>query len=238
MPFAQQYKEVYDQVYKPVCDDNAFQCWRVDEVAGPGSITKDIINGIIDADLIIADLTTKNANVFYELGIAHAIGNKTIMTAQSTKDIPFDIGNYRVLVYEQSITGAKRLYSHLDAAIKELIKTFEQTNNPVQEVLSSRGALKLTRKVLLIEALNMKFLRKRFRDFVAKEPIVYVEDLRRIDLKAVQAKYKLGPTILGELAAIMLKLNVVDDLNKFHNTVLALNINVEASEFVFQSAYR
>lgn len=93
MPFDEKYREIYDNVYKPVCAENGLSCWRVDEVSRPGSITRDIVEGIFDADIVIADLTTRNANVFYELGIAHCSGNKTIMTAQSMADVPFDIGN-------------------------------------------------------------------------------------------------------------------------------------------------
>ncbi len=131
MPFADEYKEVYEEVYKPVCEANEIECWRVDEISRPGSITRDIIEGIIDADIIIADLTSKNPNVFYELGIAHSVGNKTIMTAQSTDDIPFDIGNYRVIVYEQSISGSKKFYAQLQNAIQDLLKALDQTNNPM-----------------------------------------------------------------------------------------------------------
>ena len=79
------------------------------------------MDGIIDADIIIADLTSKNPNVFYELGIAHSIGNKTVMTCQKEEKLPFDIANYRVIFYEQSIQGVKELAISLDKSIKELI---------------------------------------------------------------------------------------------------------------------
>lgn len=145
MPFSAKYQEVYKQVYHPVCEANGVECWRVDEIARPGLITKDIVEGIIEADIVLADLTSKNANVFYELGIAHCVGNKTIMTSQSKDDVPFDIASNRVIFYEQSISGSKDLTKKLDAAIKELLKSLDQTNNPVQEVLSSRLAIGVKR---------------------------------------------------------------------------------------------
>ena len=58
MPFSEHYREVYQEVYKPVCDKNGLDCWRVDEISRPGSITRDIIEGILDADIVIADLTS------------------------------------------------------------------------------------------------------------------------------------------------------------------------------------
>jgi hypothetical protein len=142
MPFDKKFKEVYLEVYQPVCQANNIVCWRVDEINRPGSITRDIIEGILDADIVIADLTTKNANVFYELGIAHTVGNKTIMTSQSIGDVPFDIGNFRVILYEQTIAGSKELYKKLDLAIKELLKALDRTNNPFQDVVSSRSLSK------------------------------------------------------------------------------------------------
>lgn len=80
MPFTQSLYEIYAQIYQPVCKRNNLYCWRVDELFRPGSISRDIMEGILDADVIIADLTGRNPNVFYELGIAHATGNKTIMS--------------------------------------------------------------------------------------------------------------------------------------------------------------
>lgn len=220
MPFASQFKEVYDQIYKLVCENNGFACWRVDELNTPGSITQDIIEGIVDSDLIIADLTTKNANVFYELGIAHSTGNKTIMTAQNTKDIPFDIGNYRVIVYDQSISGAKKLYAQLDSAIKEWVKAMDRTNNPVQDVFSRKYASRLTRKRLLMEAVDLKKIKKAFREIIDAESIVYVQDLKKLDFAKLREKYGIGPGVMSEIAGILLKLDLISDHEAFHKIAI------------------
>ncbi len=238
MPFALEYREVYDQVYKPVCLDNGFECWRVDEKNAPGSITRDIVNGILDADLVVADLTSRNPNVFYELGIAHSAGNKTIMTAQNPKEIPFDIANYRVLMYEQSIAGAKRLYAGLDSAIKELLKSLEQTNNPVQEVLAMRGPVKLARKRLLLEAINVSWLQKRTREIVAAEPLVYLDDLRKLDLEAIKQKYDLRPGILSEIATMQFALGLVVDEPRFHSIVMKYKLVVDTDARLVRYGFR
>lgn len=146
MPFAQRYAEVYAEVYKPACANNDLDCWRVDEIARPGSITRDIVEGIVDAEVIIADLTGQNPNVFYELEISHAVGNKTIMTTQSLADVPFDVRSYRVLVYEQTLTGCRKLGKDLDQALKELLVAMDRTSNPVQEVVSARSSIGLGRE--------------------------------------------------------------------------------------------
>jgi len=210
MPFAPKYREVYEQVYRPTCADNGLDCWRVDEAPGPGSITKDIINGIIDAELLIADLSSRNANVFYELGIAHAVGNKTVMTAQSTEDIPFDIGNYRVIVYEQTISGAQTLHAQLDAAIKEVLRRPRQPNNPVQDVFSSQSITLLSRKKLLIEVVNIAAFRKGSCNIIEAEKLLHLEDLGRLNLEEIKAKHQIGPSVLAEITGLMLHFGLGD----------------------------
>ena len=88
MPFKEEYASVYNKI-KHAAEDENYICKRVDEVA-IGSITKNILQYIFYSKAIIADLTDSNPNVFYELGVAHAIGRKTILITQEER-IPFDI---------------------------------------------------------------------------------------------------------------------------------------------------
>jgi hypothetical protein len=125
MPFADRFTEVYEQVYRPCCHSLDVRCWRVDEVAGPGSITTDIINGVLDSTFLIADLTTQNPNVFYELGIAHTLGKEVILTCQSVEDVPFDIRSSRVIIYDQTISGAAKLRHALARAIESVLQGSE-----------------------------------------------------------------------------------------------------------------
>jgi nucleoside 2-deoxyribosyltransferase len=67
------------------------------------------------ADVILADLTRKNANVFYEVGICHALAKPVLLLAQSIDEVPFDLRHRRVLLYEYSPRGCKRL----EGALKE-----------------------------------------------------------------------------------------------------------------------
>lgn len=220
MPFADQYREVHEQIYKVVCSDNNVDCWRVDEVARPGSITKDIVDGIIDSDIIIADLTSQNPNVFYELGIAHSVGNKTIMTSQNIDDVPFDIGNYRVILYEQTISGSKEFLKKLDKAIKELLKSLDQTNNPVQEVLANRAAVGRRRRVPLFKLVDPKSLNPSLRELLDKEGIIYTDQIEALDLSAIKDKYSLGKASLEKLVQAMLSHDLYGDIEKLHRFIL------------------
>jgi len=117
MPFHEKLNSVYNKI-KIICNDYDINCQRSDEIA-IGSITKGLIQEIYNSDIIIADLTFSNPNVFYELAISHCIGRKTIMITQEDK-IPFDIGQEYVINYSNSFEGSlilekevKRLLEHL-----------------------------------------------------------------------------------------------------------------------------
>jgi hypothetical protein len=78
-----------------------------------------IYNQISKADVIIADMSGRNANVFYEVGYAHAIGKTNLLVTQKAEDIPFDLKHYPHIIYNGSLTYlkaelAKKLKWHLD----------------------------------------------------------------------------------------------------------------------------
>jgi nucleoside 2-deoxyribosyltransferase len=77
----------------------------------------------VEAEVVIAEITPENRNVFYELGYAHALGKPTIMLAERGTDLPFDVSGYRVLLYENTIAGKKQvengLREHLKAIFRE-----------------------------------------------------------------------------------------------------------------------
>ncbi len=80
----------------------------VDHISNPGEITSTILNEIIEADLVIADLTGSNANVYYELAIAHAFGRPTVHIRHATTDrLPFDLQSINVIDYAFDIAVAE-----------------------------------------------------------------------------------------------------------------------------------
>ncbi len=109
---------VYDDFLKPVIENECnLICERGDDVFGSNVIMDDIHRSINRASIIIADLTRKNANVFYEVGICHTLSKQVLLIAQTIDDVPFDLRHRRVLLYEYSPRGCKRL----EKALKENI---------------------------------------------------------------------------------------------------------------------
>jgi hypothetical protein len=123
MQFSEPYDQLYSQVIRPVVAEFGLIARHVGEVPGPGLILHDITQGLVDAQIVIAEITPVNQNVFYELGFAHALRKPTILLAERGKQLPFDVSGYRCLFYENSIGGKKAvedgLRKHLAAILRE-----------------------------------------------------------------------------------------------------------------------
>lgn len=126
MPFGDQdLQVVYEDFVRPTLVDSCnLHCERGDDVFGSNVIMDDIVESIGAADVILADLTRKNANVFYEVGICHAMGKPVLLLAQSIDDVPFDLRHRRVLLYDYSPRGCKRLEAalrqNMSAVLREM----------------------------------------------------------------------------------------------------------------------
>lgn len=103
MPFAPEFDDVYKLGIKPACQDAGAYAERVDEQFYEGGILQRIYNQISKADVIVADMTGKNPNVFYETGYAHALGKPVILLTRNADDIPFDLKHYPHIVYKGRI---------------------------------------------------------------------------------------------------------------------------------------
>ncbi len=105
MPFAKEYNKIYNNAIKAACESREIEmyCERVDKQIFEERILDRIYNQINKADYIIADLSGKNANVFYEVGYAHALNKKVILLINDTKDIPFDLKHHPHIVYGNKI---------------------------------------------------------------------------------------------------------------------------------------
>ena len=117
MQFSSLYNDVYSEVIKKVCNDLHIDVMRIDEKAAPGLIISDITRAIKDAKIVIADISPTNANVFYEVGYAHALNKPTILIAEKETKLPFDVSPFRTIFYENSIAGKSRLEEGLQAHI-------------------------------------------------------------------------------------------------------------------------
>lgn len=99
MPFAIEFDEIYEYLIKGALSDAGFNVVRADDIRNQQNILADVVQSIVNSDLLIADLSTANPNVYYELGLAHAFGKPVILLAQEIEEVPFDLRSYRILTY-------------------------------------------------------------------------------------------------------------------------------------------
>ena len=124
MPFDQEFDDVYKLGIKQSCIDAGAYCERVDEQIFNESILERIYNQISKADIVIADMTHRNPNVFYEVGYAHALGKTTILLTKNSDDIPFDLKHYPHIIYNNKIT---KLKEDLTTRVKWFVENDSET---------------------------------------------------------------------------------------------------------------
>ena len=168
MPFRDELKSLYEKV-RSICQDLKVECRRSDEIA-IGSISKGIFEEIFFADVVIADLTFSNPNVYYELAISHCIGRKTILITQEEK-IPFDIGQEYVIKYTDTIDGSSILEKQIRRLLQHILDG-GVIDNPAQMFLPK------TREEEKLDKLND----------MSKEILIALAESRKMEIEIVAEK--------------------------------------------------
>ncbi len=120
MPFAAEFDPVYAAIQHAVTSLGLHPT-RADNFWEHHYVIQDIVNLIARARVVICDLSTRNPNVFYEAGIAHALGKEVILIAQSQDDIPFDLRHIRYIKYLNNALGLSALSEAIAARIRTVI---------------------------------------------------------------------------------------------------------------------
>ncbi len=103
MPFQSPHGDYYTQIYEPAIKKAGLRPVRADHtIFGTGKIMNQVWSGIKGAKVLLAELTTKNPNVFYELGLAHALTKPVVLVSANEDDVPFDLHYIRVIYYNQT----------------------------------------------------------------------------------------------------------------------------------------
>lgn len=119
MPFEEDLKPVYTDHIRTVASRIGVTCRRGDDFFTTNKIMDDVWSAIYHARLCIIDCTGRNPNVFYELGISHTLGRRTILIAQTMDDVPFDVRHLRTIVYEYTPRGMTQFEQQLTLTISE-----------------------------------------------------------------------------------------------------------------------
>lgn len=119
MPFTAEFNPVYAVLQQSI-SAVGMRSVRADDIWEHHTIIQDIVNIIARAKLVICDCSGKNPNVFYEAGVAHAIGKEVILLTQSEHDIPFDLRHIRYIKYLPNTEGFGVLSSSLESRLRSI----------------------------------------------------------------------------------------------------------------------
>jgi len=143
MPFAADFNALYETIETLLVEHCHLKCLRADTIFGTGSIKSDIWRCVNEAMFLIADLSGRNANVFYEVGLAHALGKPVVLLAQDINDVPFDLRDLRIVQYEQR-GDFKTLRSDLFEAIRGCVVTLPRRWDQPRESPSAQTPVRVS----------------------------------------------------------------------------------------------
>ena len=118
MPFSKELYDTYLFGIKDTFNKYGYKCERIDEQHYNDLIISKIKKSIKKADIIIAELTGQNQNVYYEVGFAHALNKKVILIADNIDDVKFDLKSNNIIIYDKKIHVLKE---RLEAEIKNIL---------------------------------------------------------------------------------------------------------------------
>jgi len=140
MPFSaikghteEEWTEIYENIFKPAIEECGYTCDRA--IPKTGSLIRSIIERLKTSKIVLADISERNANVFYELGVRHSLSKRTIIVCQNSKDIPSDLRGYWYLQYGIRPSEVTKFKSDIKRIISEIEKNPDRSDSPVSDYL-------------------------------------------------------------------------------------------------------
>ncbi|HCR0683652.1 hypothetical protein UXO39_09270 [Enterobacter hormaechei] len=128
------FDRVYSHLIKPACLASGFQPVRADEVNNSNLIVLDILKRIVESDIAICDLSGRNPNVMYELGLRQAFNKKTVLIKDDRTISPFDVQAFRYCEYDSSLR-IDNAFNNIKSLEKAISSTFEADSNDVNSIV-------------------------------------------------------------------------------------------------------
>ncbi len=131
-----QWTEIYEEVFRPAIEDCNYLCERA--VPSTGSLIKSIVERLSKSTIVLADITDRNANVLYELGVRHAVSRRTIIVSQKLDHIPSDLKGYWSITYGTSPRPLRKFKTDIKGIIAKIEAEPDKSDSPVSDYLDQQ----------------------------------------------------------------------------------------------------
>ncbi len=142
IPFKAENDDVYHLGIKEILEKRGYSCTKTDEEHYFGAVTEKIFEKIAESDIIVAEVTEPNPNVYYEVGYAHGMGKEPILVAREGSKLPFDIQSLRCIFYKSNVSLRQHLDDCLQAVEKNALKEPDWDKDPSKLKLESQNVLR------------------------------------------------------------------------------------------------
>jgi hypothetical protein len=129
---AEDWTETFEHIFRPAIESTGL-CRRAQ--VSTGSLITSIIDDLRTSRIVLADITDQNPNVFYELGVRHALSKRTITVSQRAEDIPSDLRGYWAIVYGRTPREVSSFQKELNRLIAEIKQNPDKSDSPVGDIL-------------------------------------------------------------------------------------------------------
>lgn len=129
-----------ESIVSPTIEGFGFKVVRADNISKPGMITSQIIDYIVNAGLVVCDLSFHNPNVFYELSLRHSTKRPTVHIIRKKDGIPFDINDFRTIIIDDTdiytlIPAIESYKSQIAQQVRQMLDDPDSIDNPILSYL-------------------------------------------------------------------------------------------------------
>jgi hypothetical protein len=169
-PVRKRADEVFKYIVKPAAETKALAATRSDQDPTPGQVTAQIIRSLTSARVVVADLTGKNSNVYYELAVAHAFAVPVIILVNIASELSFDMSTERVIeIGDTAPLGVEQVNKAKQRLEESLTVVLDPTYTPRSLISEAAGSQSL--RDLAPDnpiATELAFVRESLDDLIAQ----------------------------------------------------------------------